>query len=125
MIEIEVSHSGSVTEDWLRKIARGDFWADLNRYGQDGVLALMNATPKHTGLTAISWNYRILRDRRGLSIEWFNDNAPEGTDVAILIQYGHATRNGGYVNGIDYINPAMTPLFDRIVSEIWGKVTNG
>lgn len=124
MIRVKTSRKGKKTEDWLRKIARGDFSSELSRYGQQGVNALSSATPKESGLTAISWDYRIVKYRRGFRIQWFNTNTPNDIPVAILIQYGHGTGSGGYVQGRDYINPAMRPLFDRIANEVWKKVTN-
>jgi hypothetical protein len=87
-----------------------------------GVNALANSTPVETGLTARSWQYRIVKDRRGPTIEWYNTNQVNGTPVAILIQYGHGTGTGGYVAGRDYINPAMRPIFDTIADEVWRRV---
>lgn len=94
----------------------------LRKYGEMGVKALAAATPKRTGMTAESWGYKIVHKGNGVSLIWTNSNAPYGVPVAILIQYGHATRGGGYVEGIDYINPALRPVFDDILRHIDGEV---
>lgn len=126
MIEIQVSGKGKKTEEWLRKISRGDISAELSRWGKEGVDALSSATPIDSGLTAISWGYKVVyKGRRPIRIEWFNTNVKDGTPIAILIQYGHATRSGAYIQGRDFINPAMRPIFDKITREIWKKVRNG
>jgi hypothetical protein len=123
MIEFEVRGNGNSTENWLRKILRGDIYAELDRYGQMGVQVLQKATPIDTGLTASSWRYRIIKGRNP-TIEWYNTRADSSgrTSVAVLIQYGHGTNGGGYVQGRDFINPAMRPTFDKIADEVWKKV---
>lgn len=110
------------TKDFLNKMLRGDIFSDLDRYGQLGVEALAKATPVDTTLTANSWGYRVIKNKRRPGIIWFNTNKVNGTSVAILIQYGHATGTGGYVNGRDFINPAMRPIFDKIADDVWKKV---
>lgn len=122
MIGIESKGDHKKTYNYLNKILRGDFFNDLDRYGQLGVEALANSTPVDTGLTAESWSYRVIRNRKRPGIEWYNTNVVNGTPVAILIQYGHGTGTGGYVQGRDYINPAMHPVFDKIVENVWKKV---
>lgn len=87
---------------------------DLEIYGQQGVDALQSATPKDTGLTAASWYYRIERTEEGVRIGWYNTNIQNGYIIALLIQYGHGLRGGGYIAGRDYINPALKPIFDEI-----------
>ena len=101
---------------------KGDIFSGLDRYGQEGVDALANATPKESGETANSWRYRIIRKRGFVTIEWYNTHVNDGANIAVLIQYGHGTGTGGYVQGIDYINPSIRPVFDRIADEIWKKV---
>lgn len=113
----------SKTTKFLEKASSNSVYSDLHKYGKMGVEALAAATPVDTSLTANSWDYRIVRDRRGAGIEWFNTNRAGGTNVAILIQYGHATGTGGYVHGIDFINPAMRPIFEQIADGVWKKVT--
>ena len=95
----------------------------LNKYGERGVSALASATPVDTGLTASSWQYSINREKDSVSISFENTNINNGVSIAILLQYGHGTINGGYVQGRDYINPAIQPLFDQIAEEAWEEVT--
>lgn len=95
----------------------------LDAYGRRGVQALHDATPVDTGKTANSWNYEIVRRGEKVSIIWKNSNINDGVPIAIILQYGHGTRNGGYVTGIDYINPAIKPVFDDIARDIWNEVT--
>lgn len=98
--------------------------SDLDKYGREGVAALSSATPKDTGNTADSWKYNIVHRNGSVSIEFSNDNLTDmKIPVAILLQYGHATRNGGYVKGIDYINPALKPIFERMAEEAWREVS--
>ncbi|MBE6724978.1 MAG: HK97 gp10 family phage protein [Ruminococcaceae bacterium] len=94
----------------------------LDRYGEEGVRALAEATPKDTGLTAASWRYRIVRGEGSVTISFDNTNFQNGVPIAIILQYGHATRNGGYVQGIDYINPALRPVFEKIADAAWEEV---
>ncbi len=109
-------------EDRLKRLSKGNLLSDLDRYGQLGVQSLSQATPVRTGLTARSWDYRIVDDGDSVGIEWFNTNEVDGTSVAILIQHGHGTGTGGFVHGRDFINPAMRPVFDRIEEDIRKKV---
>lgn len=96
---------------------------NLDKYGQQGVAALASATPKDTGSTASSWYYEIIHSNGSVRIVWKNSNIQNGVPIAVIIQYGHATRNGGYVQGRDYINPAIQPIFDKIAKESWKEVT--
>ena len=95
----------------------------LDRYGREGVAALSSATPVDTGLTARSWYYKIERDKNTATISFFNSNIQNGVPIAIVLQYGHGTRNGGWVEGRDYINPAIQPIFDKIANTAWKEVT--
>lgn len=97
---------------------------DLNKYGIRGVKALKEATPKDSGETANSWRYMIVHDEETKSyiISWYNDNIENGFPVAVMLQYGHATNNGGYVKGRDYINPSLQPIFDDIADQAWKEV---
>lgn len=111
------------TRKELKRMADSDIFADLDRYGKEGVRALAASTPARSGETARSWQYRVIRDRNQPGIEWYNTNKiAGGTSVAILIQYGHGTGTGGYVAGRDFINPAMRPIFDKIAADVWKKV---
>ena len=94
----------------------------LEKYGKLGVERLADATPKATGKTAASWSYEIKMDDNGATLCWKNANIVDGVPIAVILQYGHGTRNGGYVQGTDYINPVMKPLFDEIAAELWREV---
>lgn len=96
---------------------------DLDRYGREGVAALASATPVDTGLTANSWRYEIVNKKGVVEISFNNSNIQNGVPIAIILQYGHGTRNGGWVQGRDYINPAIQPIFDRIANDMWREVT--
>lgn len=96
---------------------------DLDRIGREGVQALSSATPRDTGLTATSWEYSIERSSNRVSIKFNNTNIQNGVPIAIILQYGHGTRNGGYVQGRDYINPAIQPIFDKLAKDAWEEVT--
>lgn len=94
----------------------------LDVYGQMGVEALQAATPTDTGETARSWSYEITQDKNRATITWTNSHIVDHVNIAIILQYGHATRNGSWVEGRDYINPALQPLFDKMAEEVWGEV---
>ena len=96
---------------------------DLDKYGRAGVAALASATPVDTGLTANSWSYEIENRNGSAKITFSNSNIQNGVPIAIILQYGHGTRNGGWVEGRDYINPAIQPIFDQIANEAWREVT--
>lgn len=123
MIEVKSSGSFKNAESFLGRILRDDVAKSLEQYGEEGVLALSNATPVDTGLTANSWGYVVDRSHGSYSITWVNNNTSTGVNVAIILQYGHATGTGGWVEGYDYINPVIQPLFDRIADDIWKEVT--
>lgn len=97
--------------------------SNLDKYGREGVAALMSATPVDTGKTARSWTYEITHSKGSTTISFNNTNIQNGVPIAIILQYGHGTRNGGYVQGRDYINPAIQPLFNKIADEAWKEVT--
>lgn len=107
----------------LEKVKKGVRLSDLDKYGREGVAALEAATPVDTGLTARSWFYKIERKDGLVSITFNNSNVQNGVPIAIILQYGHATRNGGWVEGRDYINPAIQPIFDKIAKDAWREVT--
>lgn len=96
---------------------------DLDRYGREGVAALASATPVDSGLTAKSWHYEIIRKKDSVTIRFYNTNIQNGVPIAIILQYGHGTNNGGWVEGRDYINPAVQPLFDKLAKDAWEEVT--
>lgn len=123
MITIIQTGDFNKTEEYLSRLSKGDLSEVLNRYGSLGVNALSNATPVDSGLTSESWYYTIESRPGYYSIRWHNNNQVNGLPIAVLIQYGHGTRNGGYVQGRDYIMPAMRPIFDQIAAEAWKEVT--
>lgn len=96
---------------------------NLDTYGREGVEALSSATPKDTGETARSWYYKINRDKDMVTLSFHNSHVNDGVNIAIILQYGHGTKNGGYVEGIDYINPAIRPIFNKIAEDAWKEVT--
>lgn len=95
----------------------------LNKYGQEGVTALAAATPVDSGKTAASWYYEVKGGKSGAELIFRNSNVNQGVSIAIILQYGHGTGTGGYVQGRDYINPAIRPVFDKIANELWEEVT--
>lgn len=124
MIKLTSKGDFKKTERFFKKAGKGDFYKGLSSFGKEGVEALKNATPKNTGKTSESWSYSINKSKSGLSLSWHNSNINDGACVAILIQYGHAMPNGYYVEGVDYINPALKPLFEKIAKQVWLEVTN-
>jgi hypothetical protein len=125
MISIRQKGDFSKTEKYLRKLksTSKNFVQRLNKYGQEGVNALASATPVDTGKTAASWKYKIEERDGSLGIAFYNTNVVKYVNIAIIIQYGHATRTGVWVEGRDYINPAIQPIFDRIADDVWKEVT--
>ena len=123
MITITQKGSFNTIETYLRRLDKANLLRVLDKYGNMGVVALSNATPIDSGLTAESWDYSIVARPGYYSIRWHNYNVQSGIPIAILIQYGHGTRNGGYVQGRDYIMPAIRPIFDQIAAEAWKEVT--
>lgn len=123
---ITFKHKGDFkkTEKFLTKAKDLKVMDILKRAGAEGVAALALSTPIRTGETANSWDYNIERSNWGWTINWSNSNVVNGAKIAILIQYGHGTGTGGYVPPIDYVNPAMKPIFDRIAEEIWKEVSS-
>lgn len=123
---INLSSSGSFEHviKFLEKIRVLDISKILNKYGKLGVSQLEKYTPKRTGLTASSWTYDITYSATHASVSWHNTNINDGVQIAMLIQYGHGTRNGGYVQGIDYINPALEPIFSKMADDAWEEIKN-
>lgn len=125
-MSIRFSSSGdfSNTYKFLEKIQKYKPEDILRRYAKQGVSALMSATPTDSGLTANSWTYEIEVKGNQATIHWINTNRNKGVNIAVILQYGHGTRTGGYVMGRDYINPAMQPIFDKMASDAWKEVTS-
>lgn len=118
---IEVTHKGNFknTENFLQKAKNFAIDAVLAKYGQEGVNALSAATPVDTGKTAASWQYKIDKEPNQVAIRWYNTNINKGVNIAVILQYGHGTGTGGWVEGRDYINPAMRPIFDKLANDAW------
>jgi len=123
---ISFRHKGdfSKVDRYLGNLKKAIKIRDLERYGREGVSALGSATPVDTGETANSWSYEIKRDANSVTISFHNSHIEKGAPIAIMLQYGHGTRNGGWVQGRDYINPAIQPIFDRITDAAWKEVIN-
>lgn len=122
---ISVRHKGdfSKTIRYLGRVKKAVQLKDLDKYGREGVAALASATPFDSGLTANSWSYEITKENGSITIAFYNSNIQNGVPIAIILQYGHGTRNGGWVQGRDYINPAVQPIFDKITDDAWREVT--
>ena len=125
MALISFEHKGnfSPTEKFLMKLRHTNVEQILEKYGEMGVQALSSATPVRTGKTAASWSYSVTREGDVYTLSWNNSNIDKGVPVAVIIQTGHGTKNGGYVRGIDYINPAMAPVFAAIADSAWKEIT--
>lgn len=124
MIKLRSKGSFNKTYRFLKKARE---WRDrklLDMYGQLGVNALKSATPKATGKTASSWFYTITEEENSTTITWNNSNVNKGVNIAIVLQYGHGTGTGGYVRGIDYINPALAPIFEKLAARAWEEVAS-
>jgi len=122
VIVIESKGSFKNTETFLKKMSKLSPEDILTKYAREGVLELSRSTPSKSGLTANSWNYQVLAKKGYYSITWTNSNVVDGVPIAILLQYGHGTGTGGYIEGYDYINPALRPIFDKIADDVWNEV---
>ena len=122
---IKVKHKGDFTKltRYFEKAKTSAKNIDFDRFGKEGVEALASATPVDSGTTAQSWYYEIDRKDGRVTISFCNSNIQNGVPIAIILQYGHGTRNGGWVEGRDYINPAVQPIFDNITKNAWREVT--
>ena len=123
MITFKQRGSFSNTEKLLKSSKKSKYRSVLDRYAKDGVNALSAATPVRTGLTSRSWSYEITESNDDITIIWTNSNIKDGVNVAVILQYGHGTKNGGYVQGIDYINPALRSVFQDMADAAWKEVT--
>jgi len=122
MITITEKGSFKNTERYLSRLSKLELSRVLNKYGNLGMVALSNATPIESGETAQSWSYSIVARSGYYSIRWHNSHVEDGVPIAVILQYGHGTGTGGYVQGRDYIMPAMRPVFDQIAEEAWREV---
>lgn len=123
MITITQKGSFNNTERYLRRLKQAELFSVLGKYGSLGVTALSNATPIESGETAAAWTYSIVQRPGYYSIRWHNTHINDGVPIAVLLQYGHGTGTGGYVQGRDYINPAIRPIFDQMANDAWKEVT--
>ena len=123
MITFKIKGDYSKVTRYLERVKEAIGLGMLDKYGNRGVAALRSATPVDTGLTADSWSYTIQNDGKSATISFTNSNVNHGVNIAILLQYGHATGTGGWVEGRDYINPAIQPIFDELAREAWNEVT--
>lgn len=123
MISVSVKNSTRSVEQALRKSLGFRYRSVLEKYGRKGVAALSAATPVDTGETASSWDYEIVEENGHISVHWTNSNIVDGVNIALILQYGHGTGTGGYVQGIDYINPALRPIFDEMAEAAWKEVS--
>ena len=123
MIQIRQKGDLKKLTSFLERDKEGIDIGVLDKYGRKGVAALSSATPVDTGLTASSWFYKIENKNGVAKIEFHNSNIQNGVPIAVILQYGHGTRNGGYVVGRDYINPAIQPVFDELAENAWKEVT--
>ena len=124
MIKIKQSGNFNNTERFFKRAQKMDFFRNLEKYAREGVTALASATPVDSGTTAASWGYEIQKRHGKVSIYWTNSNINNGVPIAVILQYGHGTNGGGYVQGRDYINPAIRPIFDKIAENAWKEVTS-
>lgn len=118
MIKVKQKGDFKKTEKFFGWVVKREYLKFFEQVGALGVKALQDATPKDTGKTAASWSYSVQNDSNGMSIVWTNSNVNKGANIAILIQYGHGTGTGAYVQGVDYINPALKPVFDAFAKQI-------
>ena len=125
MITFESRGDFKKTETFFDRMLKDNVISQaLRKFGQEGVNALSNATPVGSGLTAASWDYEVINKGGSWSVVWTNSHIVDGTPLVILLQYGHGTGTGGYVQGRDFINPAIRPIFDRIADDVWKAVTS-
>lgn len=124
MISIKTKGSFKKTEKLLKKSMGKNYRSILDKYGKEGVESLASMTPIETGETASSWNYEIIQNQNSLSVVWTNSHIEKGVNIALILQYGHGTRTGGWVEGIDYINPALKPIFNKLAEAAWKEITS-
>ena len=110
------------TYEWLEKLRRREYLKILNKYGEIGVSALASSTPVDSGVTAASWSDKVEVSNGSFGISWYNSHVHDGVIIALILQLGHGTGTGGYVEGRDYINPALQPLFEQILEELRSEV---
>lgn len=125
MVSFKLDKETGVTDKLLERLMRSDFSPILDQFGQKAVNALSAATPKDSGKTASSWSYKKVKAESGEALEFYNSNVNDGVNIAVILQLGHGTGTGGYVAGIDYINPAVASVFNEIVDAILKEISSG
>lgn len=123
MLTITANGDFSKVDNFFNRCLEAVNLSILDKYGKAGVAALSAVTPMRTGLTASSWSYNIRHTATGAALEFCNSNINKGVPIAIILQYGHGTGTGGWVEGIDYINPALVPVFESILNDVWKEIT--
>lgn len=123
---ISITHKGSFdkTQKFLSYLNKGDMYKTLDSWARVGVDALQKSTPVDSGETARAWSYTVVQKGKVVTITWSNSHIVNGVPIAIILQYGHGTGTGGYIQGRDYINPAMKPTFNKIADQVWKAVTS-
>lgn len=126
IVPISFTNKGSweKTDAFLKRITNRNIYDSIDRQARMGVAALASATPAESGLSSQSWDYEVKHNKGSVTITWTNSNIVGGVPVVILLQYGHGTGTGGYVQGRDFINPALRPIFDQIADNVWKAVTS-
>lgn len=124
MIQVRTQGDFKNITKWLERVKAKLHLSILDKYGKEGVDALSSATPVDSGKTSSMWRYEIQNGRNSATLSFHNDNINKNVNIAIILQYGHGTGTGGYVEGRDYINPAIQPIFDKIAEEAWKEVTS-
>lgn len=124
MIKAELTGDFSKTKKFLNRLLSKDPFSGIEKIAKEGVTALSAATPVDTGLTAASWIYEIERQKGKVIVYFSNLNENNGVNIAVILQYGHGTKNGGFVQGRDYINPAIRPIFDKMEEDMWKVVVS-
>ena len=125
MVKVRVSGDWNSTEGLLKGIGQKRYSRILPAYGDRGVAALSKATPVDTGVTAASWRYEITESNGEIRLTFHNDNVQDGANIALIVNYGHATKNGGWVEGREFIEPAIRDVFDELADEMWREVKRG
>ena len=123
MLSFTTKGSFKNTNSFFERAVQRSYLRNLDQLAKEGLQALIDATPVDSGITASEWSYKITHLASSYRIEYFNTHFVKGVPIAIILQYGHATKNGGYVYGRDYINPAIQPIFDKIAEKAWKEVT--
>lgn len=124
LVEFKQKGNFERTNKLLTLIGKGRYMRGIEAIAQEGVARLKEYTPKDTGLTSESWSYKIEKTNNGIAINWTNSNINKGVNVAMIIQFGHGTSSGVYIEGVDYINPALQPIFDAIGAKVWREVAH-